>query len=160
MFFFLISIVEEQIHSSFRSFQLYKDCVAREIWARLVFETSGGREEYSLFCSPQPREAATTSATTAAATAAATTAAATAAATTAAATAAAATAAAVGSHRLVKKKRRHPNQRQREQARRRRETWIERRNCNSTISRYNSSSYSSIRRHECSSSSCRKVRSS
>ena len=60
--------------------QLYKDCVARGIWAKLVFETSGDREEYSLFCNPQPREAATAAATTAAATTAATTAAATAAA--------------------------------------------------------------------------------
>jgi hypothetical protein len=89
---------------------LYKDCVARGIWAKLVFETSGGREEYSLFCSPQPREAATAAATTAAATAAA------------------------ASHRVGKKKRRPPNQRRRERARRRREAWIERRNCNSTIS--------------------------
>ncbi len=110
--------------------QLYKDCVARGIWAKLVFETSGGREEYSLFCSPQPRAAATAPATTSAATAAATTAAGT-----AAATPAAATAAAVGSHRLgKKKKRRPPNKRRREQARRRREAWIERRKCNSTIS--------------------------
>ncbi len=130
--------------------RLYKDCVARGIWAKLVFETSGGREEYSLLSSPQPREAATaaatTAASTAAATAAATTAAATVAATTAAATAqataaatkaaaiaAATTAAAVGFHRLGKKKRRPPNQRWREQARRRKEAWIERRNCNSTI---------------------------
>jgi hypothetical protein len=29
---------------------LYKDCVARGIWAKLVFETRGGREEYSLLC--------------------------------------------------------------------------------------------------------------
>ncbi len=105
--------------------QLYKDCVARGIWAKLVFETSGGREEYSLFCSPQPRDAATAAATRAAATAAATT---------AAAAAAATTAAAVASHRVGKKKRRPPNQRRRERARRRREAWIERRNCNSTIS--------------------------
>jgi hypothetical protein len=114
--------------------QLYKDCVASGIWAKLVLETSVGREEYSLFCNPQPREAARAAATTAAATTAATTAAATAAATRAAATAAATTAAAVGFHRPGKKKRCPPNQRRREQARRRKEAWIERRNCNSTIS--------------------------
>ena len=52
--------------------QLYKDCVARGIWAKLVFETRGGGEEFSFFCSPQPGAAATAAATTAATTAAAT----------------------------------------------------------------------------------------
>ena len=42
--------------------QLYKDCVARGIWAKLVFETRGGGEEYSFFCSPQPRATAATTA--------------------------------------------------------------------------------------------------
>ncbi len=30
--------------------QLYKDCVARGIWARLIFETKGGEEELSFLC--------------------------------------------------------------------------------------------------------------
>jgi hypothetical protein len=81
--------------------QLYKDCVAKGIRAKLVFETRGGEEEYSFFCSPQP-EAATT--------------------------AAAITAAAGCSHRQGKKKKRPPNKRRRERARRRWEAWIERRN--------------------------------
>ena len=42
--------------------QLYKDCVARGIWAKLVFETRGGGEEYCFFCSPQPGATAATTA--------------------------------------------------------------------------------------------------
>ncbi len=42
--------------------QLYKDCVARGIWAKLVFETRGGGEEFSFFCSPQPEATAATTA--------------------------------------------------------------------------------------------------
>ena len=42
--------------------QLYKDCVARGIWAKLVFETRGGGEEFSFFCSPQPGATAATTA--------------------------------------------------------------------------------------------------
>ncbi len=37
--------------------QLYLDSVSWGIWFKLVFETSWGREKYSLFCSPQPRAA-------------------------------------------------------------------------------------------------------
>jgi hypothetical protein len=62
--------------------QLYKDCVAKGIRSKLIFETRGGEEEYSFFCSPQP-EAATTAAALSAAT----------------------TAAAGGSHRQGKKNR-------------------------------------------------------
>jgi hypothetical protein len=87
--------------------QLYKDCVAKGIRAKLVFETRGGEEEYSFFCSPQP-EAATTAAAT--------------------------TAAAGCSHRQGKKKKRPPNKRRRERARRRWEAWIERRNLSSPSS--------------------------
>jgi len=87
--------------------QLYKDCVAKGIRAKLIFETRGGEEEYSFFCSPQP-EAATTAAAT--------------------------TAAAGGSHRQGKKKKRPPNKRRRERARRRWEAWIERRNHSSPSS--------------------------
>ncbi len=71
--------------------QLYQDCVAKGIRAKLVFETRVGEEEYSFFCSPQPEAASTAAATTAAATAAAT------------------TAAAGCSHRQGKKKKRPPN---------------------------------------------------
>jgi len=78
--------------------QLYRDCVARGIWAKLIFETRGGEEQYSFFCSPKPGAAAV-----------------------------ARRAAAGDSHRQGRKKR-PPNQRRRERARRRREAWIERRN--------------------------------
>jgi hypothetical protein len=80
--------------------QLYKDCVAKGIRVKLVFETRGGEEEYSFFCSPQ-LEAATTAAAT--------------------------TAEAGCSHRQGKKKKRPPNKRRRERARKRWEAWIERR---------------------------------
>jgi hypothetical protein len=86
-------------------FQLYKDCVAKGIWAKLVFETRGGKEEYSFFCSPQPGAAATAAATTAA-----------------------------GSSPRQGRKKRPPNKRRRERARRRREAWIERRNHSSPYS--------------------------
>jgi hypothetical protein len=33
-----------------RLLQLYRDCVARGIWARLCFETKGGEEELSFSC--------------------------------------------------------------------------------------------------------------
>jgi len=39
--------------------QLYRDCVARGTWAKLILETRGGEEEINFFCSPQPGAAAT-----------------------------------------------------------------------------------------------------
>ncbi len=42
--------------------QQHKDCVERRIWVKLVFETRGGDEEYSFFCSPQPGATAATTA--------------------------------------------------------------------------------------------------
>ena len=33
-----------------RLLQLYKECVARGTWARLVFETNGGEEEFFISC--------------------------------------------------------------------------------------------------------------
>jgi hypothetical protein len=42
--------------------QLYKDCVARGIWAKLVFETREGGEEFIFFCSHQPGATAATTA--------------------------------------------------------------------------------------------------
>ena len=44
---------------SARLLQLYKDCVARGTWARLIFETKGGEEELSFSCRV-PAGAATT----------------------------------------------------------------------------------------------------
>jgi len=87
--------------------QLYRDCVARGIWAKLIFETRGGEEQFSFHCSPQPAGAAT----------------------------AAATRAAAGAPCRQGKKKRPPNQRRRERAKRRREAWMERRNIKSQASR-------------------------
>jgi hypothetical protein len=47
--------------------QLYKDCLAKGVRDKLIFETRRGEEEYSFFCSPQPDAATTAAATTAAA---------------------------------------------------------------------------------------------
>ncbi len=35
-----------------RLLQLYKECVARGTWARLVFETNGGEEEFFMYRRP------------------------------------------------------------------------------------------------------------
>ena len=80
--------------------QLYKDCVARGTWARLIFETKGGEEELSFSCRVQAGAATSKAANEA-------------------------TAAPRASKKQGKK--RPANERRRQRARRRRQAWEERR---------------------------------
>ncbi len=86
--------------SSSHLLQLYKDCVARGTWARLIFETKGGEEELSFSCRVLAGAATSKAANEA-------------------------TAAPRASKKQGKK--RPANKRRRERARRRRQAWEERR---------------------------------